>query len=818
MAPFASPLNQVPYPALYLYPLNDSFIPKHISLINGQRVKIGRQTNAKTVPAERNGYFDSKVLSRQHAEVWEEAGKIFIKDVKSSNGTFINSERLSAEGLESEPFELKTDDIVEFGIDIVGEDNKTIVHHKVAARVVCVFTEQDAQAAARAEAQQNPPTYGALGTQGPGAGGPSFNFAGAGPAGSNGMNGQPQRRTTMQPQGLVGMGGMGGGARQPGKSGLTFDHILSRLQGELQKSRETGAELHSLTGAMNDIHETLGGNLPPTHPPYPQTLPPIVPPQSIHSTEQSSGSGSAPAPRSPDSSSALSELQSQLHETQLSLASHVEKIRTLEGMLAEHDVIKREVSAMRDMMEERKREFELLRVRTQSPNHLRRHRSHVDDQLDEYSSDDDDVRSVSTIVPHELERVDEEDEDQIAAEEEEERRTRTNEMRPRTPEPTRMGMHEDDDEHDISSRQQAPTDSESSTHPRTQSPTASASTVPDDLTQRLTTLANQLESALELSRSLEAQHSTAQSTILVLESKVTALESLVQSTHSQVQAQAEIQQQLVKAAEAARVTPALNHVNGTADDRESLSQMINEWKKSVEGKWDGVQEEWKDERERLRRAKDEWESRIRAVEHGLESTNSKVDTGIASLSSFPAVHRPQLNGHAKLNSSGGLVTPPSPRSLSAESTRPRQKKRRTSSTRGRTRSRSQSPATRIISEHDHDDASSSSSGLRRQTSWETESNESEGIPPTTGSPKSVGVEVRKSKIYQYPITPEPSLLEQPISGSSSVAASMTDTRTREPPKDMHHPNNLNNVSTAFGVIVVVAAAAAVMWRMKPDGS
>jgi hypothetical protein len=44
-----------------------------------------------------------------------------------------------------------------------------------------------------------------------------------------------------------------------GKSGLTFDHILSRLQNELQKSRETGAELHGLTGAMSDIQDTLGG-------------------------------------------------------------------------------------------------------------------------------------------------------------------------------------------------------------------------------------------------------------------------------------------------------------------------------------------------------------------------------------------------------------------------------------------------------------------------------------------------------------------------------------------------------------------------------
>jgi len=129
-APFTHGQQHVA-PALYLYPLNDSFVPKHIALLPQQRVKIGRQTNAKTVPAERNGYFDSKVLSRQHAEVWEQDGKvipnlmllswghednpalqIYIKDVKSSNGTFINGERLSGEGLESEPFELKSDDIV----------------------------------------------------------------------------------------------------------------------------------------------------------------------------------------------------------------------------------------------------------------------------------------------------------------------------------------------------------------------------------------------------------------------------------------------------------------------------------------------------------------------------------------------------------------------------------------------------------------------------------------------------------------------------------------------------------------------------------
>lgn len=38
--------------------------------------------------------------------------EMYIRDVKSSNGTFVNSERLSAEGVESEPYELKSEDLV----------------------------------------------------------------------------------------------------------------------------------------------------------------------------------------------------------------------------------------------------------------------------------------------------------------------------------------------------------------------------------------------------------------------------------------------------------------------------------------------------------------------------------------------------------------------------------------------------------------------------------------------------------------------------------------------------------------------------------
>ncbi|KAF9444665.1 hypothetical protein P691DRAFT_325890 [Macrolepiota fuliginosa MF-IS2] len=384
------------FPALYLYPLNDSFVPKHISLVAGQRVKIGRQTNPKTAPGEKNGFFDSKVLSRQHAEVWEDGGKIYIKDVKSSNGTFINGERLSAEGVESDPYELKSDDIVEFGIDIVGEDNKTIIHHKVAARAVCVFSEQDAQVAARAEQhqqqqqqqqhllqhqqhqQQQYAQHSLMGAAQPGGpnGIPSqFNFVG-GP--------QQRRPGPNVGQGIAGIGGMGGSMRPPGKSGLTFEHILNRLQGELQKSRETGSELHSLSGSISDIHQVLGGNIPSGVPPYnPPSLPPArphrqaspsqiqpasestsPPPSDLVSSSQQASQPQQPQPQNeqsqpPPSSppTVLTQLQSQLRDAQLSLAEHADKVRALEVGLADHDHIRKEVMDLKQLFETRSREI-----------------------------------------------------------------------------------------------------------------------------------------------------------------------------------------------------------------------------------------------------------------------------------------------------------------------------------------------------------------------------------------------------------------------------------------------------------------------------
>lgn len=68
--------------------------------------------------------FKSKVVSRAHAEIWCEAGtpqpKFYIKDTKSSSGTFLNHIRLSPANTESKPFQLKDGDILQLGVDYQG--------------------------------------------------------------------------------------------------------------------------------------------------------------------------------------------------------------------------------------------------------------------------------------------------------------------------------------------------------------------------------------------------------------------------------------------------------------------------------------------------------------------------------------------------------------------------------------------------------------------------------------------------------------------------------------------------------------------------
>ena len=70
-------------------------------------MRVGRVVNPKAPAKFDNLLFDTKVLSRNHAEVFSDGnGRVFIRDLGSSNGTYINGFRLSMDGVPSEPFQL----------------------------------------------------------------------------------------------------------------------------------------------------------------------------------------------------------------------------------------------------------------------------------------------------------------------------------------------------------------------------------------------------------------------------------------------------------------------------------------------------------------------------------------------------------------------------------------------------------------------------------------------------------------------------------------------------------------------------------------
>lgn len=123
-------------PLLILEPIEtDNKEAQRKRLDLSHRVRIGRVTGNKMVCHCSNGLFDSKVLSRHHAELWSDSGKVFLQDVGSSNGTFINGIRLSEENTSSSFVELNPGDRIDFGVDILNEQENEVLFKKVSVMV-----------------------------------------------------------------------------------------------------------------------------------------------------------------------------------------------------------------------------------------------------------------------------------------------------------------------------------------------------------------------------------------------------------------------------------------------------------------------------------------------------------------------------------------------------------------------------------------------------------------------------------------------------------------------------------------------------------
>ncbi len=80
--------------------------------------------------------------------------QVYIKDTKSSNGTFVNEVRLSPSGLESEPHELKSGDKLKLGVDVL--ENNTRAHKCVLLDVRIELPKAESEAESEAEFPTNP--------------------------------------------------------------------------------------------------------------------------------------------------------------------------------------------------------------------------------------------------------------------------------------------------------------------------------------------------------------------------------------------------------------------------------------------------------------------------------------------------------------------------------------------------------------------------------------------------------------------------------------------------------------------------------------
>ena len=311
-----------------------------------------------------------------------------------------------------------------------------------------------------------------------------------------------------------------------------------------------------------------------------------------------------PPPSHHPATEELQPLRSQLTDTQAILGDTVSRVQTIEVRLKDHDGYRTEL--------------EELRIQLGSLQHRR------EDQDDELDDDDDDTRSVGTVRARGRRRYDDDDdsEDSIedsdrdgetgrsrsrsigsngAAEGPKERGERLG--RPSTPEPTgRTSDEEDDEEGDpvkyspastkTSPRQPAPSDEDrqlqSQLHDQLQSQIQDTQSVllqNQALASRLDTLGSELGSALELSRSLQAQHAEALSTVSALTGRVAELE-------------------------------------GKVGEVESKWEF---WKGRMEEVWKKERDVWETERERMRGVVKEWEEAKRRAEEEEEERRLNDD-------------------------------------------------------------------------------------------------------------------------------------------------------------------------------------------------
>ena len=103
-------------PHITLAPYNGFFQEK--SAFGRKKITVGRNPEGEVALGSEVFAYHSRVVSRTHAEIWFSHGSYYIRDTRSTSGTFLNAMRLSEPGKESRPFKIVTGDVVQFGVDL----------------------------------------------------------------------------------------------------------------------------------------------------------------------------------------------------------------------------------------------------------------------------------------------------------------------------------------------------------------------------------------------------------------------------------------------------------------------------------------------------------------------------------------------------------------------------------------------------------------------------------------------------------------------------------------------------------------------------
>ncbi|KAI9777854.1 MAG: hypothetical protein M1839_008531 [Geoglossum umbratile] len=123
-------------PSLVFSPISRTLpTPDAVIRVGRYSERDNNATPAPNTPSSAPVGYKSKVVSRRHCEFWCTNGQWFIKDVRSSSGTFLNHIRLSSPGVESRPWPVNDGDVVQLGIDFRGGEE--MIFRCVKIRVEC---------------------------------------------------------------------------------------------------------------------------------------------------------------------------------------------------------------------------------------------------------------------------------------------------------------------------------------------------------------------------------------------------------------------------------------------------------------------------------------------------------------------------------------------------------------------------------------------------------------------------------------------------------------------------------------------------------